>query len=163
MPVSPPLQGARLTLERASRLLSSGKLTSLQLCAYCHELADFGDQPIPTIAEGNRNEAGAVPPCGLGLNAFAQISSREELFRDAAESDRRRAAGLALGALDGIPVSIKANIAAKGWILSAASRDRRLISKKVVCVCCSCFPKAFFLVLFVGILDVQASNKHAKP
>lgn len=122
MPVSPPLQGARLTLERASRLLSSGKLTSLQLCAYCHELADFGDQPIPTIAEGNRNEAEAVPPCGLGLNAFAQISSREELFRDAAESDRRRAAGLALGALDGIPVSIKANIAAKGWILSAASR-----------------------------------------
>jgi len=126
-PVAPP--GARLTLTRAARLLSSGKLSAVQLCSYCHELASLGDRPLhdgttASTGDGVRQYIGDANdhPPGLGLNAFAQLSSRDALIHHAAESDRRREAGLALGPLDGIPVSVKANIAAEGWVLSAASR-----------------------------------------
>ena len=109
----------RLTLTRAARLLSSGKLTSVQLCTYCHELASLGDRPLyRSRDDGSGND---VPP-GLGLNAFAELSSLEKLLQHAAESDRRREAGLSLGLLDGIPISVKANVAAEGWLLSAGSR-----------------------------------------
>ena len=109
----------RLTLTRAARLLSSGKITSVQLCAYCHELASLGERPLHHYREDGKGND--VPP-GLGLNAFAQLSSLEQLLQHAAESDRRRGAGLSLGPLDGIPISVKANVAAEGWLLSAGSR-----------------------------------------
>ena len=110
----------RLTLTRAARLLASGKLTSVQLCTYCHELASLGDRPLHHLREDDGN--GHDGPPGLGLNAFAHLSPLEQLLQHAAESDRRREAGLSLGPLDGIPISIKANVAAEGWLLSAGSR-----------------------------------------
>ena len=100
-------------------MLSSGKLTSVQLCTYCHELASLGERPLHHSREGGSGNN--IPP-GLGLNAFAELSSLEQLLQHAAESDRRREAGLSLGPLDGIPISVKANVAAEGWLLSAGSR-----------------------------------------
>lgn len=58
------------------------------------------------------------------LGAYTLVAA--EAARAAArESDARRAAGVALGALDGIPVAIKANIAVRGWPYTAGLRFRQ--------------------------------------
>lgn len=55
------------------------------------------------------------------LGAFNSLDA-DETLRQADASDRRRAEGKVLGALDGIPVGIKDNIAVRGQPLTCSSR-----------------------------------------
>lgn len=93
----------RLTVRQLSRLLASGAINSEQLCCYCLTLAESGEDL-------------------WRLHAFSQLVSKEELVEHARESDLRRRKGETLSILDGIPVSVKANIATAAQPLTAASR-----------------------------------------
>ena len=85
----------RLTIARATRLLHSN-LTSKQLCAHSLNLAHFGEKE-------------------LRLNAYTKLLSAEDIAEQAAESDDRIKNGKPKSFLDGIPVTIKANIAVGKW------------------------------------------------
>jgi aspartyl-tRNA(Asn)/glutamyl-tRNA(Gln) amidotransferase subunit A len=80
--------------------LAAGQVTSGQLVRDCLEASEAND-----------------------LGAFTHID-RSQALRLAAESDARRARGEAVGALEGLPVAIKANIAVAGWPLTAGLRFR---------------------------------------
>jgi aspartyl-tRNA(Asn)/glutamyl-tRNA(Gln) amidotransferase subunit A len=95
-----------LTLKRASWLLASGKITSEELCTYCHNLAVAGEEQWQ-------------------LNAFTKLIPLSELLQEARVSDNRRRRGGDVSPLEGIPVSIKANLAVASQPLTAASRVLR--------------------------------------
>eukprot|EP00978_Attheya_sp_CCMP212_P036369 scaffold164308_cov58-Attheya_sp.AAC.1 len=104
MRTTPLSRRFRLTVERASRLLALHQLTSRELALYCHELARYGEEQ-------------------LGLNAFAHLLDKHALLEAADASDKRRnSSSSSLSVLDGIPVSIKANIAVRDQPLTAGSR-----------------------------------------
>ena len=90
----------RLTMVEASNLLSRGEITSVQLCKECLDRISSVDGKVKAF---------------LSLN-------EEEVLSQAKESDARRASGKALGPFDGVPVTIKDNIAVKGQKCSCASR-----------------------------------------
>ncbi|MCA9268577.1 MAG: Asp-tRNA(Asn)/Glu-tRNA(Gln) amidotransferase subunit GatA [Planctomycetales bacterium] len=78
-----------------------------------------------------RREASAVDVAGAFLDRIDQHDEkigamvrvdREAALAQAADVDRRRAAGLPLGSLAGVPVAIKDNIVAKGSPTTCASR-----------------------------------------
>lgn len=92
----------RLTLRRARALLDSRLIESVELADYCRNLAVAGE----TIWK---------------LHAFTHIADRDQLLEDAKQSDWRLANAGTQSILDGIPVSIKANIAVKHWSLTAGS------------------------------------------
>ena len=85
----------RLTIARASRLIRSS-LTSQQLCAHSLNLAHFGEN-------------------ALRLNAYTKLLSADDIAEQAAASDERIKSGQAKSLLDGLPVTIKANIAVGRW------------------------------------------------
>ena len=58
------------------------------------------------------------------VHAFVHVDAQAAL-EQADAADRRRAAGQSLGALDGLPVAIKSNIAVSEWPHSAGLRFRR--------------------------------------
>ena len=90
----------KLTLSEASLLLAEKKLSSIELCqAYLDRIA-------------------AVEP---KISALLSIDP-EAVLAQAKESDARRAAGKALSAFDGVPVTIKDNIAVKGQPCTCASK-----------------------------------------
>ena len=93
----------RLTVGQLSRLLRDRILTSEQLATYCYTLAVAGESLWK-------------------LNAFARLVDRDEVLNQALLSDQRRRDGLSLSPLDGIPVSIKANIAVASQPLTAGSK-----------------------------------------
>jgi aspartyl-tRNA(Asn)/glutamyl-tRNA(Gln) amidotransferase subunit A len=93
----------RLTVRQLNRLLSAGLVTSEQVCSYCFNLAVAGEDIWK-------------------LHAFSDLLSREEVLDQARASDERRRRGEILSALDGIPVSIKANLAVASRPLTAGSR-----------------------------------------
>lgn len=89
-----------LTLRQAAELLADGSITSSKLCdAYLARIAEV-EPAVQAL---------------LSLNADAVRAQAEA-------SDKRRAAGKALGPFDGIPVTLKDNIAAKGYPCTCASR-----------------------------------------
>lgn len=93
----------RLTLRNVRALLDSGLIESVDLVNYCRNLAVAGE----TLWK---------------LHAFSHISNRDELVEEARQSDwRRNSSTGALSILDGIPISIKANIAVTQWNLTAGS------------------------------------------
>ncbi|MBR4008154.1 amidase, partial [Fibrobacter sp.] len=55
------------------------------------------------------------------LNAYISVLNERALAK-AAESDKRRAEGKSLGALDGIPVAVKDNMCLEGTRTTAASK-----------------------------------------
>ena len=93
----------KINLSRACTLLRENKVTSLELVEHCYNLAHFGD-----------NE--------LKLNAYTYIEKLENLRKQANASDDRIRKGCTLSPLDGIPISIKANMAFKGWPFHASSK-----------------------------------------
>jgi aspartyl-tRNA(Asn)/glutamyl-tRNA(Gln) amidotransferase subunit A len=92
----------RMTIAQASRLLRSQPsqaretLTSQDLCLHSLNLATFGEN-------------------SLHLNAYAKLLSTDEIAEQARASDDRIKSGRAKSLLDGIPVTIKANIAVGRW------------------------------------------------
>ena len=92
----------RLTIPRAIRLLRESKLTSEMLCKHSRNLAVFGED-------------------SLQLNAYAKLLDIDEIADQAKESDERIRNGNPKSDLDGIPVTIKANIAVgKYWEMPTA-------------------------------------------
>ncbi|MCL4110417.1 UNVERIFIED_CONTAM: hypothetical protein GTU68_006637 [Idotea baltica] len=97
MPVS-ELPG--LPTEQLLQQLTSGDLTSEQLVKAC----------LQNIEADNES-----------INAFVHVNS-EAAVQQAIEIDRRRAAGEAIGALQGLPVGIKDNMCEKGIATTCGSR-----------------------------------------
>ncbi|PRP89448.1 aspartyl/glutamyl-tRNA amidotransferase subunit A [Planoprotostelium fungivorum] len=89
-----------LSLSQAKEWLSQGKTTSEELVN-------------ASLSRCEQNE---------GLNAFITIRQREELLNEARASDKKRREGSSIGALEGIPLSIKDNFCVKGVKTSCASR-----------------------------------------
>lgn len=90
----------KLTLAEASVLLEQGKVSSLELCgAYLERI----DRLEPS------------------LKALLSLDKPDVLAR-AKESDARRASGKKLSPYDGIPITIKDNIAVKGQPCTCASK-----------------------------------------
>ena len=91
-----------MTIACATRLLRALKLTSTQLCQHSYNLAVFGEN-------------------SLCLNAYAKLLSLDEIITQAQQSNERIQNGKPKSDLDGIPVTIKANIAVgKYWELPNA-------------------------------------------
>lgn len=91
-----------MTIACATRLLRALKLTSTQLCQHSYNLAVFGEN-------------------SLCLNAYAKLLSLDEILTQAQQSNERIQNGKPKSDLDGIPVTIKANIAVgKYWELPNA-------------------------------------------
>ncbi len=90
-----------LTIERSRRLLASGLISSEQLCSFCQTLAVAGEQQWK-------------------LNAFTRLKPTQELLEQARASDERRRKGY-VSPMEGIPMSIKANLAVSTQPLTAAS------------------------------------------
>jgi len=91
-----------LTIRRAARLLDSGMVTASQLSSFCHSMAVAGEEVWK-------------------LNAYNHIISMDIIAKNAKESDDRRQNGEPLSIFDGIPVSIKSNIAEQSLPLTAGS------------------------------------------
>jgi aspartyl-tRNA(Asn)/glutamyl-tRNA(Gln) amidotransferase subunit A len=91
-----------MTIRAASRLLDSGLVSCEELSLFCHSLAVAGEDV-------------------WGLNAYSSLVPRDVVLDVARESDRRRKNGEILSVFDGIPISLKANIAVKTQPLTAGS------------------------------------------
>ena len=91
-----------LTIRRAVRLLDSGLVTASQLAEFCHSMAVAGEEVWK-------------------LNAYNHLVSLEDITQKAKDSDTRRKNGEPLSIFDGIPVSIKSNIAEESLPLTAGS------------------------------------------
>ncbi len=90
-------------MQTSSQVLSSladGRVTSGQLLRDCLSRIDSDDAEV---------------------NAFITLT-RESAIREAEESDRRRAAGRALGPLDGVPVALKDNLSVQDVRMTCGSR-----------------------------------------
>ena len=93
-----------LTVRTCRQLLSQGLLSTKELCTFCWNLAVAGEEI-------------------WGLNAFAHQVPLDDLLSRAEQADERRSNGqILLSPLDGIPFSIKANLAVEGEPLTAGSR-----------------------------------------
>jgi aspartyl-tRNA(Asn)/glutamyl-tRNA(Gln) amidotransferase subunit A len=99
----------RLTIRQVNRLLADDVISVQDLCRYCYALAVSGEQVWK-------------------LNAFARLVSLDEIMEKARQSDdrrnkKRRGDTLMLSPLlDGIPFSVKANLAIASQKLTAGSR-----------------------------------------
>ena len=94
------LDPVSLTIREASSKLEKRELTSTEICRAFLDRAAFTEPKVRAL---------------LSLNS-------EDVLRQAGESDARRAAGRALGPLDGVPVTLKDNIAAKDAPCTCASK-----------------------------------------
>ena len=74
-----------------------------------------------TATETCRTALARIESVGRRLNAFITVDPERALAR-AAEIDRRRAAGDALGPLAGVPVAVKDNICVRGMRTTASSK-----------------------------------------
>ena len=84
-------------------MLQSGLITSEQLSTFCHALARSGEEI-------------------WRLSAFSNLVPLDDLLAQARVSDERRKSGKSLSMLDGIPVSVKSNLAVASQPLHAGSR-----------------------------------------
>lgn len=93
----------QLTVRRLAGLLQNGAISSVDLTSFCHSLAVAGEDI-------------------WGLNAFERIVSRDDVLEKSRASDDRRRLGEELSIFDGIPISVKANIAVATQRLTAGSK-----------------------------------------
>lgn len=93
----------RLKIRQVNRLLADNVISVQDLCRYCYALAVSGEQVWK-------------------LNAFARLVSLDDIMQKARQSDDRRRRGDVLSPLDGIPFSVKANLAIASQKLTAGSR-----------------------------------------
>ena len=97
------LNNSLLSITQAIHLLRTKSITTTELSLYCYNLALHGEKI-------------------LQLNAFTNIPSKEFILAQAYESEERFNNGTTKGLLDGIPITIKSNIAVQGFPLTACSR-----------------------------------------
>ncbi len=90
----------RLTIPLISKLFNSKTLTPSQLSSFCHALA----------TETNPS-----------FHIFSQFTPIETILQLSSESDQRHAENKPKSMLDGVPVSVKSNIAVEGFDLTANS------------------------------------------
>jgi aspartyl-tRNA(Asn)/glutamyl-tRNA(Gln) amidotransferase subunit A len=90
-----------LSIEEASRAMTAGSLSSVELCA----------SVLDQIAETQGT-----------FNAYITVRPAEEVIADASLIDHRRADGEALGPVAGIPIGIKDNFATAGLRTTAGAR-----------------------------------------
>ena len=93
----------RLTIRQAARLLNSGLVTSEELAAFCHAVAMAGEEI-------------------WGLNAFSRLVPLDDLLHQARASDERRRINENKSIFEGIPISVKANLAVATQPLTAGSK-----------------------------------------
>ena len=84
-------------------MLESGLITSENLSSFCYALARSGEEI-------------------WRLNAYSNLVPLDDLLAKARASDERRFSGQRLSMLDGIPVSVKSNLAVASQPLSAGSK-----------------------------------------
>ena len=89
-----------LSLRQAAELLAAGSCSSVELCQAFLARAEEVDGKVHAL---------------LALD-------KEDVLKQAAAADARRAAGKPLSALDGVPVTLKDNIAAEGQPCTCASK-----------------------------------------
>jgi aspartyl-tRNA(Asn)/glutamyl-tRNA(Gln) amidotransferase subunit A len=92
----------RITLRQFESLISSKAVTVPQLTSYCPSLAIAGELVWK-------------------LNAFASVFPAEDIRAKAQASQKRWDAGQPLSPLDGVPITVKANLAVKTQPLTAGS------------------------------------------
>jgi amidase len=96
-----PLSIVEGSIDDLRKALASGQTTSVELVArYLHRIAHYDRR-------------------GLTLNSIPILNT--QVFEDAAKSDLRRAAGLPLGKLEGIPCTIKDSYKIKGMTVASGS------------------------------------------
>jgi aspartyl-tRNA(Asn)/glutamyl-tRNA(Gln) amidotransferase subunit A len=94
-----------LTISQASHLLTTKQITPQQLCTHYYNLAYFGET-------------------SLKLNAYVKLLSLDEILCQAQKSYDRFYGGNRKSVLDGIPITIKANIAVgKWWMMPNSSSN----------------------------------------
>ena len=95
-----------LTISQASHLLTTKQITPQQLCTHYYNLAYFGET-------------------SLKLNAYVKLLSLDEILCQAQQSyDRIYNGNNRKSVLDGIPITIKANIAVgKWWMMPNSSSN----------------------------------------
>ena len=105
----------RLSISKANHLLHTNQaITPQQLCHHAHNLATFGET-------------------SLHLNAHVHLLSLQDVLDQAQLSHERIRSGLPKSRLDGIPVTIKANVAVGSrWGGLPHSSSRILVNGQVV-------------------------------
>jgi aspartyl-tRNA(Asn)/glutamyl-tRNA(Gln) amidotransferase subunit A len=95
-----------LTISQASHLLTTHQITPQQLCTHYYNLAYFGET-------------------SLKLNAYVKLLSLDEILYQAQQShDRIYDGNKRKSVLDGIPITVKANIAVgKWWMMPNSSSN----------------------------------------
>eukprot|EP00984_Skeletonema_dohrnii_P013796 scaffold5751_cov115-Skeletonema_dohrnii-CCMP3373.AAC.1 len=110
----PPIQHhqqRRLTISRAAHLLKSLQLTPQQLCQHAHNLATFGEH-------------------SLHLNAYVKLLPWNDVLQQAQLSHDRITNGQRKSWLDGIPVTVKANVAVGRWWMMPHSSSAILMEER---------------------------------
>eukprot|EP00977_Amphora_coffeiformis_P000473 scaffold116_cov165-Amphora_coffeaeformis.AAC.4 len=97
-----PARLPRITLRQYESLISSQAVSVSEMASYCRSLAVAGEDI-------------------WNLNAFVTIASNDEIEEQAQKSEERWNSGKPLSALDGLPVSIKSNLAVATKPLTAGS------------------------------------------
>lgn len=93
----------KLTIRQIQRFFDLEKLNAKELATYCYQLATVGEEI-------------------WDLSAFAYRVPLDRILDQADRADHRRMKGKRLSLLDGIPVSVKQNIAVEYLPLTAGSR-----------------------------------------
>jgi len=93
----------RPTIKQLDSLLQSGQISCEQICMYAYSLAVVGENLWK-------------------LHAYAHLTDRKEVREVAVQADERRRQGRPLSILDGLPISVKANLAISTRPLTAGSR-----------------------------------------
>ena len=79
------------SLRNVSNYLQLGTITPVDVLDFCYDRALYGET-------------------ALKLNCFTVLADYEDLRKEALESGHRYIAGERLSAIDGIPISLKANL-----------------------------------------------------
>eukprot|EP00557_Chaetoceros_sp_GSL56_P012191 CAMPEP_0176484670 /NCGR_PEP_ID=MMETSP0200_2-20121128/4580_1 /TAXON_ID=947934 /ORGANISM="Chaetoceros sp., Strain GSL56" /LENGTH=594 /DNA_ID=CAMNT_0017881163 /DNA_START=157 /DNA_END=1941 /DNA_ORIENTATION=- len=122
----------RLTLPIIQQLFTSQTITPNQLLTFCHQLASQTNDTF---------------------NIFSQLTPLDQLLQHAQESTQRYAQNTPKSMIDGVPISIKANIAVKGFPLTANSNILQDNSLGYDCVLCKKLKQAGAIIVGTTNMD----------
>ena len=111
-----PQQSVKLTIPLARRLLQSHQISAIDLSSYCHALAHYGEESLSLAAFSHLFDSSHI---------LAQAQESQERFQEAAKVSTMEGHGGTNGILrplEGIPMTVKANIATRYSNLTASSQ-----------------------------------------